>query len=67
MFKSEDGVFTLKVRVKEETEGELVKIMIHDKRLKIKIKPGLTQFSALDSDTLALRFQLDQEYLVSGR
>ena len=58
LFKSTDGKFKLHIRQKS-TKKLLSSVIIKDEQLSLKIKPGLTQFAALDKNTLLLRFQLD--------
>jgi len=62
LFKSTDGKFKLLVRRKVD-RVVLTAIVIRDDQLSIRIKPGLTQFAALDSNTLLLRFALDSSQL----
>ena len=62
LFKSIDGKFKLYLRHKK-TKKVITSIIIKDEQMSIRIKPGLTQYAALDKNTLLVRFQLDGSHL----
>lgn len=62
LFKSDDGKFKLHIRHKV-SKAIVASIVIKDTQMGIKIKPSLTQYSALDPNTLLFRFMLDSSRL----